>query len=392
MSRASSEGRMGIKDFGKRDTDAMATDKCDKMWSRELVVVRSQKKFALWRRVGEIVLIVLLAASVSGCGNGGAHTVSHDAMLLGTWVRFTVAGVDSNHAHGSIERAIDQMKRVEDACSFHDPNSELSRLNRLAATEAVVVSECLWSVACHAIRAASETDGAFDPTVGPLVHLWGIGSASEHIPKPEEISEVLPLVSYQNVEMDESNRSIRFLKPGMRLDFGGIAKGYAVDCAVASMRDDGIESALIQAGGSIGAIGRKQPSRPWRVGIQHPRASTSFHVFPLENLSVATSGDYQIFFERQGARYHHLLNPQTGMPIQGALSVTVTAKQGVIADAYSTAIMVWAEKNQTIKKKIELVAREKGIGIVIVLCDGSVLSAGAWEQLPERLDLPDADQ
>jgi len=191
--------------------------------------------------------------------------------------------------------------------------------------------------------------------------------------------------------MDASNRSVHFLKPGMLLDFGAIAKGYAVDRAAASLAADGFHAALIQAGGSICALGMRHKASPWKIGIQHPRASGPFHIFALENLSVATSGDYQIFFEHEGRRYHHLLNPRTGEPVRRAVSVTVTAQLGVVADAYSTAIMVWSDE-ENFESRVKRAAETKHLSIVVVAEDGTVWSVGQWGRMPERLDLREAHE
>jgi len=191
------------------------------------------------------------------------------------------------------------------------------------------------------------TGGFFDISVGPLVELWGFSSKAYRVPRAEEVRAVLPLVGMDKIRL-EANEIV--LQPGMKLDWSGIAKGWAVDRAARALRDMGITRGFINAGGDLFCWGANPDSGDWRIGIKHPRQKGFLGVLSLRETGVATSGDYQRYFERDGIRYHHIFDPTSGYPARERQSVTVIGPETMLCDALATALFVSPEPEAILKK------------------------------------------
>jgi len=236
-----------------------------------------------------------------------------------------------------------KIREIENLMSVNISSSDISRINAAAGIESVQVHTEVFKVIERAVYFANVSDGAFDPTVGPLVDLWGINSGSENIPSQYKIDEVLPLVNWRNIELDESNTSVFLTQRGMSLDLGAIAKGYAADSAAKIIRDANITRALIDLGGNIIVIGERSANVPWRVGIQKPghKRGESIITLQLTDKTIVTSGVYERYFKENGKHYHHLFEPFSGYPADnGLLSVTIVTDVSMDADALSTAVFV----------------------------------------------------
>jgi len=234
--------------------------------------------------------------------------------------------------------AFAEIDRIDSTMSHFAEASELSRLNRLAASEPVACSAELMRVLIPARRFAGVTSGAFDITIGALTDLWNFPDASRP-PAVLAIAAARASVGYEKLQIRE--QTVRFLHPDLSLDLGAVAKGYAVDRATNLLISEGARSGLIIAGGDIRYWGEKPDGREWRMGIQHPRAPDQ--LVEAEDIglnAVATSGDYEQTFEHGGTRYHHLLDPRTGYPARGCVSVTAWAPTAMEADILSTAVFV----------------------------------------------------
>jgi len=258
------------------------------------------------------------------------------------------------------------LRDLENIFSANTEGSELDIVNKNAGVQAVKVSPALLEVLACAVRfaelsAAFDGDGraVFDPSIGPLVRLWGIGTEDERVPGSGEIGEALALVNYRYIQIKDGE--VLLTKKGMRLDLGGIAKGYAADKAAELIREAKIENAIIDLGGNIFALGGKpagsrffnrlpfdrlfniqhEKTEPYKIGIQDPaggRSSYSAYI-KVENRTVVTSGNYERFFLRDGQRYHHILSVKTGFPVvNGLASVTIIAERSIDADALSTTV------------------------------------------------------
>jgi thiamine biosynthesis lipoprotein len=254
----------------------------------------------------------------------------------------------------AIDIAFKEIERLERLLNRFDPNSEISRLSREGVYR---VSKETLEIVKRSIEFSNLSDGAFDITIGAVADLWKekIKSTSFSLPEKEEIKERLNFVGFDKVLIDEKNSIIKFSQKGLSLDLGGIAKGYAVDRVIERLKSMGIKDCLVRIGGSIYCLGKKG-NRRWRVGIQHPREKTGFIDYvELENKAIDTSGDYEQFFIYEGRRYHHIISPKTGYPVNnGIVSVTVISPEAVISDFLSTAVFVLGEeKGRELAKKFK---------------------------------------
>ena len=273
------------------------------------------------------------------------------------------------------EEVFARLREIENRMSFFMEGSDINRINRAAGIEPVRVPGDVFYVIERAVYIAELSGGAFDPTVGPLVALWDIGGATPpRIPPQEEIKKLLPLVNWQNVELDRENQSVFLKKPGMALDLGAIAKGYAADEAAEIIRNAGIPQAIIDLGGNNLLVGEKADGTLWRIGIQDPLDERGAYIGVLETreTSVVTSGVYERYFVYEGVHYHHLLSPSLGHPAQsGLLSATIITGVSMDADALSTAIFVMGhEKGRALVESLD------GVEAIFILEDRSVLLSG----------------
>jgi thiamine biosynthesis lipoprotein len=263
---------------------------------------------------------------------------------LGTICKITLY----EQARDSVYKDIfNRIREIENLMSVNIPDSDISRINESAGVRAVRVDEAVFKVLKRAVYFAGLSDGAFDPTVGPLVSLWGIGTDYERVPFIQEINAVLPLINWQDIELDEQARAVFLKREGMALDLGAIAKGYAADEAAAIIKNARIERAIIDLGGNIVVCGEKKDKSPWRVGIQHPGEERGEYYGILNiqakdySRTIVTSGVNERYFIKDGVRYHHIFSPVTGYPASdGIMSVTVITSASMDADALSTAAFV----------------------------------------------------
>jgi thiamine biosynthesis lipoprotein len=272
-----------------------------------------------------------------------------------------------------------RLRGIEAAMSTTLADSEVARINQNAGIMPVKAGEDLIAVLSAALRYAELSGGAFDPTIGPLVKLWGIGTGQARVPGEEEIRGALALVNWHDLLIDPEAGTVFLRKAGMSLDLGAIAKGYAADEAAEILKSAGISGALIDLGGNIYALGTKADGAPWRIAVQDPRDERGAYigVLELEEKTVVTSGVYERFLERDGRRYHHILSTSDGYPADtGLLSVTVIADASMDADALSTVLFALGYD-----KARPLVDSLENVEAVFVFEDLSVrLSPGALEK------------
>jgi FAD:protein FMN transferase len=248
--------------------------------------------------------------------------------LMGTLVQITIPGAEETAKAGT-ETIFSELKRVEDLTSFHKP-SGLTKINDQSGNGPIKADSELVSLIGESLRFAKETQGAFDPTVGPLTRLWNFSAGDPRLPSGPEITAALSKIGWSRVTIDSTAGTIMLPDRGMALDLGGIAKGYALQRAAAIIRERGISAALVNAGGDVLVVGEREPGKPWRIGVQDPRNERAMvAVANLKDCVVQTSGDYERCFISDGKRYHHILNPATGYPADGLQSVTVVAPTGM---------------------------------------------------------------
>jgi len=264
--------------------------------------------------------------------------------------RMSMACVYAIEAHGpdadalprTVNEAFDEVDRIDRLMSHYKAASELSRVNREAARQPVTVDPELFDFIADAMRYTRESDGAFDITVGPLMKAWGFFGGEGHVPSDAALIAARRHVGAAHVTLNPAARSIAFDEPGVELDLGGIAKGYAVDRVVRLLRERGIPAALISAGGStLYGLGAPPGHHAWRVEIQDPIDSGKVALaVSLKDRALSVAGSSEKYFEAGGVRYSHIMDPRTGRPVQGVLSVAVLAPTGTAGDALDDALFV----------------------------------------------------
>ena len=295
---------------------------------------------------------------------------------MGTLVEITIRSADKEKAGKAADKAFNEMRRLEQLMSTHIGDSEISRLNANAGGQFVTVSPEVLEVIQRGIHWGKLSNSALDITIGPAASLWRFGEKDSLLPDTTRLKQALPLVNYRNIEIQDSK--IRLKQPGMALHLGAIAKGYAVDRAMDVLKRSGIQNAIINAGGDLQALGSREERQLWKIGIQHPRnPEKMIAVFALPGKAVATSGDYQKYFMQNGTRYHHILNPQNGMPARGVISVTIIAESVMDADALATAAFVLGPK-----KGMELIDSLTGVEGMMISESGSFHFSKNLQSLP----------
>jgi len=234
-----------------------------------------------------------------------------------------------------------EVDRLDNLLSKFKPESDISKLNQFSRMR---VSDDTLYVLRQSREFWIKSAGAFDVTVGPLMDIWGFTDRKFKVPKPQAIKDALKRVDMNKVIFDDATKTISLAAPGMKIDLGAIAKGYALDCAIRKLKDNGITSALVNIGGEVYCLGDNF-GQPWVIVVRSPRGEYVSRGVKIKDQAVATSGDYEQFFISNNKRYNHIMDPKTGRPADaGVTSVTVIADSGMDADALSTSIFVLGKK------------------------------------------------
>ncbi|HEY2931837.1 MAG TPA: FAD:protein FMN transferase [Acidobacteriota bacterium] len=261
---------------------------------------------------------------------------------MGTLFRIVIYSQDPSAAAVSARAAFQRIAELDRMLSDYRYDSELMILSRRAGSGKVVVSDDLFSVLEQAQMWARKTNGAFDVTVGPAVRLWRRARQTGELPAPEDLARARSLIGYQNIELEHSKRMVSLLKPGMQLDLGGIAKGYAADQALKTVKSRGHSSVLIAAGGDIAVADAPPGLKGWTVAVaaaDQPGSNPTRRIL-LANAAVSTSGDAEQFIEIGGERYSHIVDPHTGIGVTGQSTATVVASDATTSDALATGLSV----------------------------------------------------
>jgi thiamine biosynthesis lipoprotein len=311
-----------------------------------------------------IVLCFVAAASPPRCGANGEKELLAAARFtfteahMGTRFRIVLYAANEAAAHDAARAAFDRVAGLDDCMSDYRSQSELMRLCAKAGGEPVSVSPDLFTVLTKAQEVAEKSDSAFDVTVGPVVRLWRLSRRTQRLPDPEKLAKARALVGYRNVRLDAGKKSVQLLKPGMLLDLGGIAKGYAADEALTVLKKHGIDCALVAAGGDIAVSGPPPGKEGWDVAIVPLESGDSSPHLLLRDAAVSTSGDAEQFVEIGGVRYSHIVDPRTGLGLTGRSEVTVVARHGIDSDSLTkVAAVLGAEKGLPIIEAAGATAR-----------------------------------
>jgi thiamine biosynthesis lipoprotein len=330
------------------------------MWSLNSGKNLMNKKIS---RAALIVLCLSLAAAAY-IGFANKKRIKADSgyqLVMGTFARIVVVARDTTTADKCVQDALAKIRAVDERMSDYKEDSEISRVNRKAAQKPVQVSPSTFEVLQRSITFSKLTDGAFDVTVGPLVDLFHKAEKDLSAPSQEEFAQAKKKVGFEKLILDDANRTVRFTVDGMRLDLGGIAKGYGIDQAVEAARRGGAVGVMVDIGGDVRCFGVPPEGREhWRIGLQDPNSAVEgmnggglVMTLKVTNAAVATSGDYQQFVIIKGKRYSHIMNRKTGTSVEGLTSVTIITDNATDADALATAVSVMGpEKGVALIEKL----------------------------------------
>ncbi len=298
-------------------------------------------------------------------GTAHAEWRQREEAIMGTRVAVELWSEDAALAARAMEAVIAEMRRTDALMSTYRPESQLSAVNAQAAVRAVQVDPEIIDVVAKALEFSRLSDGAFDITYASVGYLYDY--RAHRRPTGEQVAAALPGVDYRQVQVDRERNTIRFLRPGVRIDLGGIAKGRAVDRSIEVLRGLGIAHAMVNAGGDTRLLGDRR-GKPWIVGVRDPRSEGRMVTrLPLEDEAVSTSGDYERYFEEEGVRYHHILVPGTGQVAREVRSATIIGPDATLTDGLSTAVFVLG-----VERGMALVSRLPGVEAVIVDGNGRI--------------------
>jgi thiamine biosynthesis lipoprotein len=291
---------------------------------------------------------------------------------MGSLAEITIATNDEALAQRAFARCFDEIDRLDALLTTWTPTSDVSQINQAAGQAPVPVQDDTLNILQRALAFSAQTDGLFDVTVGAFSGLWKFDQDKDgSIPTDAAVKERLALVGYQDVVVDSVKKTAFLRRPGMKITLGGIGKGFAVDRCVGLLREMGLSNFLVQLGGDLYVAGESAPQTPWRVGVREPRGADgeTFAAFSVKDRSFSTSGDYERFVIKDGARYHHILDPRTGYPAAQSMSATVSVKDATTAEGLSKAFFLWGP--DVTKQKIEAGLFDD-VGAVVVSRDGQV--------------------
>jgi thiamine biosynthesis lipoprotein len=305
-----------------------------------------------------------------------AKWVSREEAIMGTAVRVELWHEDPTMGESAIDAVMAEMHRIDRAMSPFKPESELSRLNREAAKAPVPISKEMFELVARSIGVSELSEGAFDITFASVGCMFDYRNGIK--PTAEKIAAALPGIDYRHIRLDPQKCTIQFALDGVQIDLGGIAKGHAVDNCVALLKARGVKEALVMAGGDSRVLGDKR-GRPWMIGIRDPRRKDIMvAMIPLVDAAISTSGDYERYFEVDGVRYHHILDPRTGISATGVRSVTIVGPDATTTEGISKSVFIMGPEYG-----IRFVESLPGIDAVIIDDDGKMhYTAGLRREEP----------
>jgi len=295
-----------------------------------------------------ILVVISLLASLKLLSGKNAYFDSGQRPVMGTFANVIAIAPDLHTAKNAVEKAFEEFEKVEKLASYYRTDSQINRINQNASKQAVQISDGTFEVIKKAIKFSKLTNGAFDITVAPLVELFKKAEDVNSLPQKNEIESARSKVGFQKLILDTVNKTIQFSVEGMRIDLGGIAKGYAIDNAAEAMKIAGAAGGMIDIGGDIRVFGNPPKGRHcWLIGLQNPDTPKTdiskdnyLLVLKLNNIAVATSGDYRRFYFIKGQKFSHIFDTNTGSSSDKLSSVSIIADNAVKADALATAVSV----------------------------------------------------
>ncbi|MER3523475.1 MAG: hypothetical protein C4326_05245 [Ignavibacteria bacterium] len=321
------------------------------------------------KKIGILITVVLLCS----CERPSLRRIVRQTTAMDTYLSVTVydENIGTEQGNAIIDSVFAEVGRIEQLMTDYADTSDVGRVNLAAGKESVSVSQELVHLLTLANHYSASSNGSFDVTVGPIVRAWDFLGVEHEVPTRSRIRLLRRLVDYRNIVLDSARVFLR--QRGMRLDLGGIAKGYAVDRSVALLKRFGVRRAIVDLGGNLGVWWEGThalDSTAAEILIRHPRKEgTFFGSFRVGTAGISTSGDYQRYFIKDGVRYHHIIDPATGYPARDVVSVTIVAEDATAADALSTMVFVLGRE-----KGMEFIERTPGVEGLIVWEEGDSLA------------------
>lgn len=321
--------------------------------------------------------ILILIFSIISNKITAQNTHIRDTILMGSPFRITIVETSKEKANQYINKAIDEIVRIENIISEWQPHTKVSEINRQAGIKPVKVPIELIELTKTALHFSKLTNGAFDISVISMDKIWKFDGTMSQLPTPKQIKNAKRLVGYKNIIINEQNQTIFLKQKGMKIGFGSIGKGYAADRARNVLQKLGVASGIVDASGDMALFGEQENGKPWRIGINHPTNETGLaDIISLKNASVTTSGDYEKYAFINGVRYGHIINPATGYPSQGIVSVSIIGENATIANGLSTSIMVLG-----VKKGQKLLTYFPNYTSLIINQKGEIIKAKNYEKI-----------
>lgn len=324
-------------------------------------------------RLSGVLLFLLCIAMLTACQNSDENKkVSKDIFAMDTYMTVTAYG---KNAENGVNKAVDEINRLETVLSAEKQESDIYKLNE---TGSGTLSTDTKDIVSKALEINKTTNGAFDISIYPLMVKWGFTTQKYNVPSKNEISKLLKDVDSSKIIFDEKSGNIK-LKENMKIDLGGIAKGYTSNRVMQIFREHGVKSGLVSLGGNVQALGTKTDGTAWQIAIENPDKSSDYiGVVSVKDKAVITSGGYERYFEKNGKTYHHILDPETGYPAESGLkSVTIVSDDGTLADALSTSLFVMGKE-----KALDYWREHKNeFDTVLVEDNGDITITGGLEKI-----------
>lgn len=317
-----------------------------------------------------IIMTILLVFGMVGCSKGktkekedqsATEPLSRTEIFMGTVVKITLY---DNASDEILDKAFNRVVEIENLVSINKENTELDELNSNAGIKSVRLSDTTYDIIEKGLEYSKLAEGGYDLTIGPLVKLWSIGLPEANVPIDEKIQATIKKIDYSKVQLNPGTKEVFLSEEGMLIDLGSIAKGYAADEIAKILKEEGVKQAIVDLGGNIFAMGLKEGNKNWKIGIQNPFDDRGSVVGSVEvtDKSVVTSGVYERYLEKDGVKYHHILNPKTGYPYEtDIIGVSIVADKSMDADALSTLVFT-----KGIEEGIKFVEKLDGIDAIFI--------------------------
>ncbi|OWZ83912.1 FAD:protein FMN transferase [Natranaerobius trueperi] len=341
-------------------------------------------KKTIQKKVGLPLIVILSVILLGGCSE--VEEFSDSSLLMDTRVDILVTSESKQEADRAIDAVKSEIQRLENKLSRHEQGSEVDKINDKAGEKPVAVSDETWEVITGAIEIGERMDGKFDITIAPILEAYGFGKDEQKVPNEDELEELLQLVDHNNIELNEQEQTVYLPDSNMKIDLGGVAKGFILDRSVEVLEEYNIYSGLVDGGGDISTTSKKFDDTPWVVGVSHPRKNDHFAEIELQGESIVTSGDYERYFMENDTRYHHIIDPDTGKPSHDVISVTVISDYNFKANIKATGAF-----NLGLEASLDLFEKEEDLEAVIIDGEGEYHITSGFDETLIRENYQDTN-